>query len=75
MRCWLRRISCGERHPNVFMAGALACVNGRSRKCCPYRDYRKADGRLTFSRYWRNLWFAGWDAARACGYGKSEQTS
>ena len=70
-RCWLSRMARTERHPNVFISGGLRCVNGGPRKC-PYRDLRKTGGRITFSRYWRNLWFSGWDAARAAGYGKAD---
>lgn len=59
--CFLRRAGCTERHPNVFVSGGLARRNQRKRNP-PYRDFRKDDGRITFSRYWRNLWLRGYDA-------------
>lgn len=34
------------------------------RRSCPYLDYRKADGRLTYSRAFRRAWFAGFDSVR-----------
>lgn len=67
-RCWARRAASTERHPNVFMAGALRCIEGGARRP-PYQDWRNARGRVTFARYWRNLWLRGWDAAREEGYG------
>jgi ribosome modulation factor len=32
---------------------------------CPYKDKRKPDGRLTFSRAWRNAWVDGWHTGNA----------
>ena len=35
---------------------------------CPYRDTRKASGRLTWSRAYRNAWIMGYiRAANYCG--------
>ena len=39
--------------------GAQAFLAGRHEADCPYRDHRKADGRLTFSRAWRLAWLDG----------------
>lgn len=44
--------------------GAEAFVAGRSEMDCPYRDTRKADGRLTFSRAWRTAWLYGFREAK-----------
>ena len=35
------------------------------RRSCPYIDYRKKDGRLTFSRAFRKMWHDGKDDAMA----------
>lgn len=47
---------------SVRAKGVAARAAGLGPDTCPYRDIRKADGRLTFGRYWRNLWFEGYNA-------------
>lgn len=46
--------------PNPFAAaerkGREAARAGLPPSSCPYGDPRKADGRLTFGRAWRNAW-------------------
>ena len=46
----------------VRRAGAAAALLGLPESACPYRDVRKVDGRLTFSRAWRKLWLEGYRA-------------
>lgn len=41
--------------------GRKAKREGLQPASCPYPDTRKADGRLTFSRHWRKLWFEGYN--------------
>ena len=31
---------------------------------CPYQDHRTSDGKVTFSRAFRNLWIEGFEDAR-----------
>jgi hypothetical protein len=45
--------------------GAAARAAGVPRDRNPYPDWRKDDGRLTFSRAFRRAWWKGWDAAGA----------
>lgn len=40
--------------------GREARDRGDPRHACPYNDYRKDCGRLTFSRTFRNAWLSGW---------------
>lgn len=40
--------------------GREAAQAGLPASACPYQDKRKDDGRLTFSRAWRNAWFDGY---------------
>jgi hypothetical protein len=47
--------------------GRCAAAEGRPTTACPYRDFRKNDGRLTFSRAWRNAWFEGYRAFASRG--------
>lgn len=59
-----------QRYPNSAHLGAYwkgyhagaESLRGIVRSC-PYIDYRKKDGRLTFSRSFRRAWFAGLDDA------------
>lgn len=44
----------------VYDKGYTAALAGELRSACPYRDYRQGGNRVTFSRYWRNAWIAGW---------------
>jgi ribosome modulation factor len=44
----------------AFKKGMAAHENGQSIRCCPYADQRKKDGRLSWSRAFRNAWFDGW---------------
>jgi len=41
--------------------GREARDRGDPRHACPYNDYRKDCGRLTFSRAFRNAWLRGWE--------------
>ncbi|MGC3873356.1 Rmf/CrpP family protein [Halomonas sp. GXIMD04776] len=41
--------------------GREARDRGDPRHACPYNDYRKDCGRLTFSRAFRNAWLHGWE--------------
>lgn len=43
--------------------GREAFQAGLPESACPYKDHRKDDGRLTFSRAWRNAWLDGYRAA------------
>lgn len=73
-RCHFEYLARLERHPNVFVSGALRCYHGGER-VPPYRDIRQSSGRLTFSRYYRRLWLSGYDAAARDGYtGKTGAT-
>lgn len=59
-----------QQYPNAAHLGAyrkgyhagVESLQGIVRSC-PYIDYRKKDGRLTFSRSFRRAWFAGLDDA------------
>lgn len=44
--------------------GREAAMAGLGEDACPYKDKRKEDGRLTFSRAWRNAWFAGYRSVK-----------
>jgi ribosome modulation factor len=44
----------------AYRKGLVAALEGASRDACPYRDVRKWDGRLTWSRAFRTAWFDGW---------------
>lgn len=43
--------------------GIAARAAGALRSTNPYRDKRKLDGRLTWSRAYRKAWFDGYDGA------------
>jgi ribosome modulation factor len=45
--------------------GAWAARIGQTEADCPYPDKRKDDGRLTFSRAFRNAWAQGFREAKA----------
>lgn len=45
--------------------GREAARAGLPESACPYKDKRKDDGRLTFSRAWRNAWLRGYRAENA----------
>lgn len=47
------------------MKGLDAALAGEPITACPYEDKRKPDGRLTFSRAFRNAWRDGWLEATA----------
>lgn len=48
----------------AYRKGWDAAHAGESLESCPYRDKRKYDGRLTFSRAWRERWRSGWKAGK-----------
>lgn len=48
---------------SAMRKGRIAALAGEPEGACPYEDKRKPDGRLTFSRAWRNAWLAGHRAA------------
>lgn len=50
-------------HRGAFDKGARARREGASLAACPYRDVRRADGRLTGSRGFMKAWRAGWRSA------------
>ncbi len=52
----------------AFRKGYLAFTSGESRACCPYKDKRKADGRLTWSRAFRASWHDGWRYAQTVAH-------
>lgn len=56
----------------AFRKGMAAHQNGQSIRCCPYADNRKNDGRLSWSRAFRNAWFDGWHWAAQQGVKKHE---
>lgn len=41
--------------------GKAAFEAGEPKAACPYKDKRKKDGRLTWSRAYRNAWLEGWE--------------
>ena len=47
----------------AFQKGMAAYQNGQSITDCPYEDHRKPDGRLSWSRAFRNTWRNGWQWA------------
>lgn len=59
----------GFHNWNIAMRGAyrkgfLAFSSGEPRQS-PYKDKRKPDGRLTWSRAFESAWLDGWDAANS----------
>ncbi len=48
-----RRMTTGRRK------GAQAARDGLTEADCPYEDHRKPNGRLSWSRAWRNAWLFG----------------
>lgn len=44
----------------IRQRGRRAFLDGEARKDNPYPDKRKDDGRITFSRAYRNAWDRGW---------------
>lgn len=57
-------------YPNRAHAGAArkgyqAALDGKPASACPYRDLRRADGRLTGSRGFRVAWRHGYDCGQA----------
>lgn len=48
----------------AFHKGMGAALAGESLEDCPYRDKRKANGRLTFSRAFINAWRDGFEHAK-----------
>lgn len=59
-------MSTGRRSPLDVAAqkGREAALAGQTEADCPYRDKRKADGRLTFSRAFRNAWAEGFRSVK-----------
>lgn len=49
----------------AYRKGYRAALEGKPIEACPYVDWRKADGRLTFSRGFRRAWHDGYRAALA----------
>lgn len=49
----------------AYMKGRKACVEGLGIDQCPYKDRRKADGRLSWSRAFIRAWQDGWRDERA----------
>lgn len=47
----------------AYRKGYEAAMKGEH--VCPYKDKRKEDGRLTWSRAFISAWRDGWDAARS----------
>lgn len=48
---------------SAVQKGRDAFLAGKPRTACPYKDKRKDDGRLTFSRAWQIAWRDGYDLA------------
>lgn len=44
--------------------GFIAAMDGRTMADCPYKDTRKPDGRLTWSRAFRSAWIDGFRRAQ-----------
>lgn len=44
----------------AYLKGLTAGLAGDSESACPYKDKRKWDGRLTWSRSFRSAWRDGW---------------
>lgn len=49
---------------SVRERGREAARSGKGPESCPYQDVRKVDGRLTFSRHFRKLWFEGYEEVK-----------
>lgn len=47
----------------AYLKGIQAQLEGADISTCPYKDKRKWDGRLTFSRAFLNAWRDGWEYA------------
>lgn len=47
----------------AWLKGLHAALVGDPIDACPYEDKRKSDGKLTFSRAFRNAWRDGWNEA------------
>lgn len=48
----------------AYLKGLAAAVNDEPLNACPYKDKRKADGKLSWSRAFRNAWRDGWQEAK-----------
>lgn len=51
--------------------GREARAAGLTEAHCPYVDVRKADGRLTWSRAYRNAWVVGFRGGKKCPLSRS----
>ena len=47
-------------YETAYEKGKDARKNGRPIEDCPYKDKRKDDGRLTWSRAFIRAWMEGW---------------
>lgn len=45
----------------AYKKGARAAETGEPIESCPYKDKRKQDGRLTWSRAFSSAWCDGWN--------------
>ncbi|MDH0959086.1 hypothetical protein EGJ86_19295 [Pseudomonas sp. o96-267] len=52
--CWNRSLQ------GAFKKGVLAFLDGKPVSDCPYRDKRKDDGRLSWSRSYITAWHSGY---------------
>jgi ribosome modulation factor len=51
----------GFDYDKIRERGYIAALAGKPRSACPYPDKRKPNGKVTFSRAFRNAWLSGWD--------------
>jgi ribosome modulation factor len=51
-------------HRGAYKKGVAAFAAGSALDSCPYGDFRKGDGRLTWSRAFQAAWRDGWRDAR-----------
>ena len=49
----------------AYLKGAKAAENRQPLSACPYKDKRKACGRLTWSRAFQAAWRDGWNDWKA----------
>lgn len=47
----------------AYLKGVHARLAGEPLNACPYEDKRKPNGRLSWSRAFRNAWRDGWEYA------------
>ena len=54
-----QRIRNSKNFYGAYLKGKKARIDGLTENDNPYKDKRKKNGKLTWSRAFKNMWFAG----------------